>query len=286
MLYLIIAVLMSSSVSVLMRWSEQHVRNNYAMFLANYLTCSLISAAFLFLSGGTLNFSAAGAPFSILLGINGGVLYLLCFVLLKYNIGKNGVMLSTVFMKLGVLVPAALAVIVFHERPSVFQIIGFIIAIAAIVIIYLEPKKSDDPVKRLDFSMLFLLVLLILGGSSESLANFYDKFGAPELKDQYILFIFLTAALISGSVVLLKRRPVCRKDICFGVMIGIPNYFSTRFLLLSLSEVPAVVTYPVYNIGAIIIVGVFGLLLFKEKMNVRKAIGFSMIAAALLLLNI
>ena len=69
-------------------------------------------------------------------------------------------------------------------------------------------------------------------------------------------------------------------------MIGIPNYFCSRFLLLSLGELPAFVVYPIYNVGAIVIIGVAGIFVFKEKLGARKAIGFAMMIAAMALLNI
>jgi Membrane transporters of cations and cationic drugs len=287
MLYLILAVLMSSSVSIIMRWGEKHVKNNFAMFLANYITCSLIAGFFLMQSGKPLIVQGSESAFAAILGAVGGVLYLSCFVFMKYNITKNGVMLSTVFMKLGVLVPVLMSVIIFREKPTVWQIVGFALSIAAIVIIYLHPKdEKAEKRSRVNASILFLIALLILGGFSESLANIYDKFGDAELKNHYMFCIFACAALLCAIILIIKRKPIGRKDLLFGVMIGVPNYFSTRFLLHALSSVPAVVTYPVYNIGAIVIVGLFGIFVFGEKLNARKAIGFFMIAVSLVLLNI
>ena len=287
MIYLIIAVIMSSSVSLIMRWSEKHVKNNFAMFLANYITCSAIALTFLLRSGGKLAAGGEGLPFAIGLGCIGGVLYLVSFMFLKFNIGKNGVMLSTVFMKLGVLVPAVIAIVFFREAPTYLQLIGFAAALAAIVIIYFEPNRARKAgEKRSSGSVVSLLLLLLLGGMAESMANIYDKLGNPAMKDLYILCIFGTAALLCVIVLITKRQPIGRKDILFGIMIGVPNYFSTRFLLLALADVPAVVTYPVYNIGAIIIVCAAGILLFKERMSARKWFGFALIAAALVLLNI
>ena len=287
MIYLILAVLMSSSVSIIMRWGEKHVKNNFAMFLANYIVCSAIAGFFLMQSGKPLLASGGAFTFALILGAIGGVLYLSCFVFMKYNITKNGVMLSTVFMKLGVLVPVLMSIVVFREKPTVWQIIGFALSIAAIVIIYLQPSgNAEEKRKKLNVSILFLIALLILGGLSESLANIYDKFGDAELKNHYMLCIFSCAALLCAVILLIQRKPIGWKDLAFGVMIGIPNYFSTRFLLHALSSVPAVVTYPVYNIGAIVIVGLFGVFVFREKLSAKKAIGFLLIIVSLVFLNI
>lgn len=286
MLYLILAVLLSSSISLIMRAGEKHVKNNFAMFLANYIICASIAGTFLLTSGNSIELGAKGFILAVCLGAVGGILFLSSFVFMKYNIERNGVMLSTVFMKLGVLVPSLMAVVIFRESPTAWQIIGFVIAIAAIIIIYLEPKQADGTKSGVNDSIVYLIALLLLSGLAESLANIYDKLGTEEMRDLYMFCIFACAAILSGLILIIKRQPVCWKDLLFGVLIGIPNYFCTRFLLLALTSVPAVVTYPVYNIGAIIIVGIIGALLFKEKLNIRKAIGFGLIMAALVFLNI
>lgn len=284
MIYLIIAVFTSSAVSIFMRLGEKHIKNNFAMFMANYFVCASIAAAFLFTSGKSISPSINGFPFAVGLGAFGGILYLSSFVLLKFNIGKNGVMLSSVFMKLGVLVPSLMAIIIFREMPTALQIIGMVLAVAAIIIIYFEP--SGDASSKHTKGIVFLLLLLFLAGLVESLANIYEKLGNPDLKDLYMVSVFVSAMLLSAAVVIFKRQKIGWKDLAFGVLIGIPNYFSTRFLLLALSSVPAFVTYPVYNIGAIILIGLAGILIFREKAGIRKFIGFALIIAALILLNI
>lgn len=281
MLYLILSVLASSAVAIIMRFGEKHIKNNFAMFAANYIVCSTI--AFLFMKDKNIFVYREGLPFTLMLGLISGCLYLTCFVLMKLNISKNGVTLATVFMKLGVLVPTVMAVAVFHETPSVFQIVGVVLAVAAIIIINLSPSEKGTGSKK---TFVFLLLLLIVSGFTESMANIYDKAGSPDLKDNFLFFNFVTAFLAAVIVTAIKHKPVSWKDLVFGVMIGVPNYFASRFLLLSLGSIPAVVVYPIYNIGAIVLVGIAGLLLFKEKLSARKYVGFGLIAAALVLLNL
>ena len=74
-------------------------------------------------------------------------------------------------------------------------------------------------------------------------------------------------------------------DVLFGALIGIPNYYSARFLLKSLSHVPAIVAYPTYSVSSIVIVSAAGVILFHEKMNRRRKAAVALVLAALLLLN-
>ena len=281
MVCLILAVLASSAVAIIMRLGEKHIKNNFAMFAANYLVCSII--AFLLMEDKRLFVMREGLPFAVLLGLGSGCLYLLSLTLMKLNISKSGVMLTSVFMKLGVLVPALMAIIVFRESPTALQIIGFVIAVAAIVLIYLEPSGAKGGAGT---ASILLLVLLIVGGLTESMANIFDKVGVAAVKDHFLLLNFFTALVLAVIITAAKRQPVSWKDLAFGAVIGVPNYFATRFLLLSLGSIPAVVVYPIYNVGAIILIGIAGILLFKEKLSAKKLVGFGLIILALILLNL
>ncbi len=277
---LVFAVLASSAVAIIMRFGEKHIKNNFAMFMANYFVCSLI--AFLFMEDKRPFAPQEGMTFAVLLGLGSGCLYLLSFMLMKHNISKNGVMLSSVFMKLGVLVHTIMAVAAFGEKPTVFNIVGFVLAVAAIIIIYLEPGKAEGS-KR---SGVFLLLLLFVSGLTESMANIYDNFGVEAVKDHFLFCNFLTALALAGIMTIVTRKRITWKDLVFGVIIGVPNYFASRFLLLALQDLKAVIVYPIYNVGAIVLISLAGILLFKEKLSVRKVIGIIMIIGALILLNI
>lgn len=286
MIYLILAIVSTIAISVFMRLSDKYVKNNMVMFAANYLICGLLSFTFHIVDSGSFSFTVADATggeltFALILGVVGGILYLASFMLLQFNIQKNGVVLASTFMKLGMLVPVVMSVALLWDKPTVLQIIGCVLAVAAVIII-----NGEGSGKNASFSGIWLVVLLVVSGFTDSLANIYDKLGAPKLKNQYLLFIFISAMIISIVFIFVKKQRFTFTDAMWGMIIGVPNYFSSRFLLLSLSDVPAIVTYPVFNISAILFISLLGFLLFKEKLSRRKLIGMAVIIAAILLLSL
>ena len=82
-----------------------------------------------------------------------------------------------------------------------------------------------------------------------------------------------------------KKEQIGVKDILFGVLIGIPNYFSARFLLLALGSVPAVVAYPMCNVGTIVAISLAGAFLFRERIGKKKLAALALVVLALVLLN-
>jgi len=275
MIYLILAILSSMLISVFMRVSEGYAKNNVTMLAFNYLMCAVMAA---FYTRGAV-FTTEGIGFAAIIGIISGALYLGSFMVLQWNIRKNGVVLPATFMRLGVIVPTILAVVLFREKPGIMQVVGVLIAIAAIVVI--QYNKGGERSKATGG----LILLLLCGGITDTTAKIYDHWGNPALESHYLLFIFIMALIMCIGVVVWKKQSVTWADALFGLIIGIPNYFSARFLLLSLGAVPAVVAYPTYSVGTIVMITLAGIVIFREKLNRQRIIALVMILCALALLN-
>ena len=279
MIYLILAILCSAGVSIFMRASEKYCQGHYGILLMNYVVCVL---AGLILTGrGLTQTDGKGMPVTIVFGVVTGLLYCGSFILLQWNVRKNGVILSSTFMKLGVIVPAVLAVVWFGERPGWNQGLGFILAITAIVMIHLEKGK----IRTEKAYTIGLLLLLLGGGLGDSMAKFYDVYGNPGLGSFFLMLSFLVSGIISGILVFRGREKITKYEVLFGVLIGIPNYFSARFLLWALADIPAVITYPTYSIAAMALIGAVGVLMFREKLTKRQWGAYLLVILAVGLLN-
>lgn len=283
MFYLILAVACSSLISIFMRMGESKISSRGGMFIANYLVCIALARAFV---GKVQLFTLQeGSGLAIGLGTVCGILFLLNFLLLQLNISRNGMVLSSIFMKLGVVIPVLVAIVAFKEVPSIWQVAGILIAIASIVLINYE-KNGADASKSSSASKWLLIVLLLGGGITDSMMNIYDKLGAPALANNYLFYVFFAALICAVIMQLIQRSAICKWDIIYGAAIGIPNYFASKFQLAALKTVPAVIVFPVYSVGAIALISLVGVLLFKEKLDKNKFIAIAMAILALVLLNI
>ena len=278
MIYLILAIACSTLISVIMRISSDKVTGNVSMLAMNYLMCVVVAALYTGLD--QLFPQVAALPGTLAMGAVHGILYLSSFVLFQHNVKKNGMVLSATFMKLGLLVPIVLSVILFGELPGVLQIIGFVIAVAAIVLINWSSDRSD---LRMGAG---LVVLLIAGGAGDAMSKVFEVYGSSALSSQFLFYTFLVALILCVGLVILKKERPGRNEVLFGLLIGVPNYFSARFLLLSLASVDAVIAYPTYSVATLLAVTLIGVLLFREKLSRRQWVAIGMILVALALLNI
>ena len=278
MIYLLLAIVSSTLVSVIMRLSTDRVRQNVAMLAMNSLMCTLLAVGYT--GVGSLLPASSALGQTLGMGAVHGALYLAGFVLLQFNVRQNGVVLSATFMKLGLLVPMAVSILAFGEQPEVLQIVGFVLAVAAIVLI--NQNKEGGAVR----SGGSLLLLLLCGGCGDVMAKVFEELGEAALEQQFLLYTFVSALILCLALMLCKKQRPGVPEVLFGALIGIPNFFSAKFLLRALESVPAVIAYPTYSVATLLIITMTGVLLFREKLEKRQWCALGIILLALALLNL
>lgn len=278
MIYLLLAIASSAMIAVIMRISSRWVRGNIRMLAMNYLTCLLLGAWY---AGFQLfPVRSVGFPVTAGMGAVNGILYLAGFVLLQYNTRKNGVVLSSVFMKLGLLVPMVLSVFLFAEIPTGMQWIGFVLAVGAIILINYEKGTSFSGAR------LPLVLMLLAGGTSDAMSKVFEVYGPTEYGDLFLFYTFVSAFFLCVVLILRQKERPDKYALIFGVLVGIPNFFSAKFLLMALGNLPGVIVYPTYSVATILAVTLAGICLFKERLRRLQWTALTVILAALVMLNL
>ena len=292
MIYLILSILSASIISIVIRFSKNHVKNKVMMFLTNYVVCMICAIFFL---TNIDSIPKEELSFPIWFGIIMGFFYLVTFLFYEFNIRKNGVILSNIFSKLGTIIPVIVTFVFFNEAPKPLKIIGIVLAVIAVVIMNLEFKKKtieleEDENKKEDTTInvvyIFLIIFFLLSGVTDSATTVFNHMSIPELNGFFLLFVFGSAFIFALILLIIKHEKISIYDVLFGVIIGVPNYFSSFFTLKALETVPAQIVYPTFCVGTIMIVTLFGVLAFKERLKLKDYIGILIIIAALILLNI
>ena len=275
MIFLLLAICSSTMISVAMRLSAGKVSGSYSVLAVNYLACSLLGAGY---TGFRVAPAEPGFPLTLLLGLISGVLYMVSLVMFQSNTRKRGVVLPAVFMKLGLLVPMAASVLLFGELPTAVQILGFCIALGAIVLINLEKGSGS-----FGFGLIFML---LLSGGADVMAKFFDAWCPQILSGLYLFYTFFTAFLLCLIPILRNKERPGLQELLYGTLMGVPNFFSAKFLLASLNTLPAVVVYPSFSVGTLLLVTLTGVAVFHERLRRHQWIALAAILAALILLNI
>ena len=118
------------------------------------------------------------------------------------------------------------------------------------------------------------------------MAKVFEEFGVAVLKNQFLFYNFLTALILCVLLVWIQKQKFGWAELGFGLLLGIPNYFSSRFLLLSLQDISAIIAYPSYSVATIVVASAAGMLLFRERLSKRKLLAMGLILLSLVLLNL
>ena len=283
-IYLLLAIISSAAMSIVLKlFPVKEGMNRYAIILGNYLTCVVIG--FLLLPEKGLIFHPE--PVTLLCGVLGGVMFFLGLFTQQKSIEVNGAILTSAFTMLGLVVPLLLSILLFGEKPTAMQAAGIVLVIIAVLVI--NGAKKEEGLNLQIRPILLVFVLLSYGGAG-SMSKIFESVGSRAQDELYIFYVFVFASVLTAflmwSETKIHGKKISGKDFLAGVLVGIPNYFSSALQLAALVGLPAIIVYPTFSTGVIVLVTLVGAIAFKEKPGKRGWIGVGIILAAVLLLNL
>jgi multidrug transporter EmrE-like cation transporter len=306
MVYLLLAILCSSSIALILKHSENRRMNRLAVTTSNYFTAFMVSLVIIILRPSvSLDISQISLPsfrndfynvvikgsglfsegssliWAVTLGLVTGIFFFLSFIYYQKSVNENGASLSGTFGKLGILIPMLSSILIWKEIPNTLQWLGIILAIASILMVNLS-FNSKTPAKI----NLTLILLFLFGGIAEFQNKLFQKYAIIEYKDIFLFFVFFMAFLISLVYTIKSGKEVKAGDIFTGLLVGIPNLFSSYFLILALGQIPTSAAFPAYSAGSIVFISIGSLLLYKERLTLKNKFAIFLVIISLILINL
>lgn len=261
MIYLLLAIICSSSLALILKQGNVKKSNTAILINANYLTASVLSLAFVFYKG-TLTISLYALLFALFLGY----LFAATFFIYSKAVGLAGTAFATVSARLSVLIPVLFSIILYGESPNIKMIFGFILALVTLYLFYLSLKNHNGtPHSRRSY--LILIVLLFGIGLVDFSMKIFEQNFSSEEKGTFVFTIFFSAFIYTLVYILYKKIKFEPHTFKLGLLLGLPNVLAIHFVLAALSELPAIVVFPIQNIGVIVFTAVMAYLIWKEKIN-------------------
>lgn len=284
-IFLLLAVISSASVSLILKLFSRPKGSRFGLFLGNYLVCVCIAFS------GIIRQTAVRRPDAVMLilGLISGALFIAGLVGMQSSIRQNGATLTAAFAKLGLVIPLAVSILLYGERPRTLQVIGILLVFAAIFIIHPLGQDNGES-SRQAVHIVPLLTVLIVCGSGDAMIKIFEHTGQADNGSMFFLILFGSAGLLTLIFLYLEYRKTGRgfylPEFLAGMVVGVPNYFASALLLKALTKFPAFITYPSYSTGTILLVLIISSILFHEKISRRTGAGLAVILSALVILNI
>tara|TARA_B100001142_G_scaffold322362_1_gene370468 strand:- start:13882 stop:14694 length:813 start_codon:yes stop_codon:yes gene_type:complete len=263
--------------------------DNLQTLIVNYLTAAILSYFLL-----EQDFSIYHILQSdwIMHSIIIGSLFIIVFNFYAFGIQKVGISVTTVANKISLIIPVCTALILYPKENS-FDELKVIALFLALIGIYLSTTKGGKI--TFDKKYLWIIILVFTGqGVSDAIFNDFAQRFPNEGGYLFFMSLFLFASItgillyiFSGKYIKLKN-PLQLKSLSWGILLGIPNFFSLVFFLKALNdpELASSIIFPLVSMGVIISSSIIGTVLFKEKLSNNNWIGILLSICAIYILSI
>lgn len=281
-LYLLLSSACSLLIAHLLKLTEMKGLRTLNTLTVNYLIASIVA----FAVGGAQS-AAVGIswPQFSLLGfcVIVGAFFIGNFIAYGKSVHINGVGVTIAAMRLSLLIPVIISVYFYREFLGLWKIVGILLVFGSLVL--LIPRKKSVKIGKIDASWLLVVIFLVTGLSDASLKVYNEELSLSLNETLFMGWVLLGAFLIGFIFSLVKQGPlVTKKEFKMGAVIGVPNLYSSIFLIFALDDISGAVAFSMVNVVNVLGGTMLGLLLWDDNVSLKQWGGIAIALTAILLL--
>lgn len=280
--FLVLSSVCSLTIAHLLKVTESKNLRTLNTLTVNYI----VAAIFAFFVGYESNLGSIFVSHSTILlsfCILVGAFFIGNFVAYSKSVHTNGVGITIAAMRLSLLIPVVISVYWYAEFLNGIKIAGIVGVFGAMLL--LIPKKNDIKVGSISASWLLILIFGLSGFADASLKIYEEEFSTNLNELTFMGLVFLGAFIIGLIVALFRRGPlITKKEAFLGAAIGIPNLYSSIFLIYALGGISGSIAYPVVNILNVLGGTFLGLIIWNDRVSTRQWIGIATAVLAIIFL--
>lgn len=280
MINLLLTIYCSASIAIILKLNSNRNGDSIVLLTGNYFAASIISLVLL-VSDKNSTTSIDLVPLGLFLSI----LFVGSIFAFSKSVSLSGAALSTVSSRLSVFVPIIFSLIFYDELPTAYQIIGLVLTLLTIILFYLSINNSKKGPQNKNVFKYLLLILFGIGIADFFMKVFQENWESTD-KPWFLYWIFFFSFLITSFITIRKKKALDKRTILWGMAMGVPNIFSSYFLIESLKSFSAVFVYPIVNISIIIITALIVKIFWNEVWNSYSKLALLSGILSILLLSI
>ncbi|WP_250432657.1 EamA/RhaT family transporter [Hanstruepera flava] len=286
MIYLLFSILSSTAIFVLFKLFDRYQINTLQAIVVNYVTASI------------MGFSLSSKPFNVsetiqsewfLGAIALGMLFISIFNIMAIVSQRNGLSVASVATKMSVVIPVIFGIYVYGESTGLQKLFGILLALVAVVLVSVKPRSNFQLKNKFLLPFLLFLGSGIIDTSIKYIETYYIEDNGIPL---FSATIFCFAAINGFSVLIYKKLKGELKfnklSLVGGFVLGIVNYASIYYLLKALDHesLESSTIFTVNNVAIVMLSGLIGFILFKEKLSIKNWLGVVVAILSILLVTL
>ena len=258
--------------------------NSFIAIIVNYWVCLTLGSL---LVGHvpilTYGIETKWVPFGLALG----TIFIIGFNITAQSVRFTGMTITSVMMKMSLLMSSAYAIVFFAESAGIPKLLGIMMAAIAVVLINATPGAGSSGIRPGPYTV-YPILTLVLSGFIEIILYHVQVTGLALNADAELTTFAFSVAAVLGAVIVIwlyltKRKKFQWKDYYWGIALGVPNFFSIYLILVMLKHgFEGSVLFPVLNISVLVSTALVGLLAFSEKLRPVNLVGIGLAILAIL----
>lgn len=289
MLYFLLCLSTATATAKSVIFKKVGVNIQSSKMLTASNSVSFLTAAFVALVFGGFDFKSLVniSSYSLLLSLFFAISLVTTYLAQIRAMSLSNASTTSLIYSCGFLIPIFFSYFAYNETVSVVQIVSIVFLILSLVLI-INPQKSGE------FSLKWVLLSVLAACGSGTTAVLQKVHQRSDFANEFpslltYAFVFAAALLFVFSLFVKREDTDERLDkkntltsIFSGTFVG-----GLNMLNISLAgKIPAVILFPIYNIGSTILSSVICAVMFKEKTNRRQIIGVCIGLIAILFIGI
>jgi len=281
-LFLVLSSVCSLTIAHLLKLTEVKELRTLNTLTVNYLVAGIFA-----ISVGLTNSNGANVLSPtvtlVIFCVIVGAFFIGNFVAYGKSVHTNGVGITIAAMRLSLLVPVLISVFFYAEYLGGVKLAGVILVFGAMAL--LIPKKNNLKIGNISVSWLLVIIFVLSGFADASLKIYSEEFSS-NLNELTFMGLVFAGAFVIGLILCLFRKGslIKKKAALLGAAIGIPNLYSSIFLIYALYGISGSIAYPIVNILNVLGGTFLGLLIWNDKVSFKQWGGIATAIIAILLL--
>jgi len=175
----------------------------------------------------------------------------------------------------------------FHDRLSMHQISGIVIALAAMLILTKGMNQGEARQEHFKKGFAFLMISLF----TSAIAAISSKYAAMYVgKLSFLAFVYSIAALSSAALFKKPNINAPQSDkavatVTIGLAMGILNFFGYYAFLMALSKGPLSLVASITGMHFVVSV-LLSILIYRERLTSARVVGFFLTILSIVLLSL
>ena len=276
MISLTLTILFTVSLFIFFKEFDKRNINTHQAITFNYFTAAVLATLLynnpLFLTD-IINVSWVYHTIAL------GMFFVVMFNVMAKTTQKLGISIASIASKMSLVIPVIAAL--FFQRNLELSMYNYFGIFLALIAIFLTFKKKQETKKSIKIA----IILFFGAGILDSFLDYIREKYLESINDFniFIILVFTIAFLTGFVLIIFKRNKITVRNIIAGIFLGIPNYFSIYFVLLSLDSLGGAIVFPVLNIGVVLISTIFSYLIYKENLNKDNWLGIILACTSIFL---